>query len=42
MNLNSAKMYLENALLAIEEIKNNEINYSLMYKYILKSYFLNM
>ena len=40
--MQSAIMYLQNGLLAIEECKNNEINYSLMNKYIIRQQILNI
>ena len=33
-------MYFQNALMAIEEMKQNETNYSLYFRYILRSQFV--
>lgn len=36
MSVKSAIMYLQTALMAVEELKNNEINYSMFIKFILR------
>jgi hypothetical protein len=36
MSLNSAIMYLQNALLIIEETKKNEVNYAMYIKIIMR------
>lgn len=40
MSLLNAAMYFQNTLIAIEEMKNNESNYSLYIRYILRHQFV--
>lgn len=41
MSLTNTIMYFQNTLLAIEEMKTNDINYALLYKYILRQHILS-
>lgn len=41
MSLSSAIMYLQNALITIETAKQNEINYAMFTKFILRQQIIN-